>query len=174
MCEQIGKHQSYSVVEEKCTIKVHLASLGCPAMWDHWQLSNFEEIPGYGINRLSFAFPKQMRVFWGQENKEGGKATLLGLSHLFLNCIIKVCSIHLHLQKDSWHVLEMELKNWECWQARCWSLSNVVYSAGKNMQFSFIAKYHIVDRKFKKNNSPWQGGHGSWSPFSPQCSLTLI
>lgn len=29
-------------------------------------------------------------------------------------------------------------------------------TTGKKLQFSFIVKYHNVDRKFEKNNSPWQ------------------
>lgn len=77
---QRAKQQSYSVIEEKCTVKVHLASLGYSAMWDHWQWSNFEEITGYGVSRSGFACPKQMHVSWGQENKEGKSYTFRTVS----------------------------------------------------------------------------------------------
>lgn len=57
--------------------------------------------------------PSQSKCMFSEDRgtKEGGKATLLELSHVFLNRIIKVCSIHLHLHEELWHVLEMELKN---------------------------------------------------------------
>lgn len=47
-------------MEEKCALKVHLASLGS---LQGEILGNFEEIPGYGVNSSGFVCPKQMCFF---------------------------------------------------------------------------------------------------------------
>lgn len=44
------------------------------------------------------------------------------------NFIMKVYSTELHLQKESQHVVESTTRKCKCCQARCWFLSNAVYS----------------------------------------------
>lgn len=66
---------------------------------------------------------------------------------------MKVYSVQLLLQKESWHVLDgheelgMLASQVLIPEQRC--LQRQV-----KMQFYFIVKYHNVDRKFKKSNSP--------------------
>lgn len=134
------------------TEEVQRASLSCSAMRDHWQWGSFGEITGCGGYGPSFAFRNQMHAFWGQENEGQGKSYVFKTISVIPNLVTKVYLIQLHLQKESWHVLEIAVRNWGCWQATSWFRS---LQWQVKMQFYFIVKYHKVDRKFKNSNSPW-------------------
>lgn len=124
-----GKQQRYPVTKEKCTKKVLLSSLGCSATWDHWEWGSFGEIT---IGLIGQVLPSETKFILSEDRRTRGRrvwgSCIFKTVLVIPNFIMKVYSTELHLQKESWHVVEIITRNCKCYQVKCWFLSNAVYS----------------------------------------------